>query len=217
MRRIAVLRIALLCTLLIGMSGCPSYRQVNVPVRDCVYQGEPPRQGLGAYGYLVFTAQPAKEALPRYLKVCESYQRSLRQASEYSGHELGTLMVTFWPLARRTTGTACPSDCTRLIEDYDYATSSEIATIVKKQSASGPVLVAWNKPFDSPQTNEGLMLDLSNFADEDLDRAFGIWRDRIVRDPAVWNSGFQLVKAREAFRSLIQKYGATIVSAVKGK
>jgi hypothetical protein len=215
--RISALRIAFLCALLIGMSGCPGYQQANVPVRECLYKGVPPRPGLGAYGYLVFTAGPAKEALPRYLKVCGSYQRSLREASEYSGHEPGTLMVTFWLLTKRTTDTACPSDCPRLIENYDYATASEIATIVKKQAASGPVLVAWNEPFDSPQTNEGLMLDLSNFADDDLDRAFGIWRDRIVRDPSVWNNGFQLVKAREAFRSLIQKYGEPIVSAVKGK
>ncbi len=60
-----------------------------------------------------------------------------------------------------------------------------------------------------------LVLDLSDFATEDIPRAFAIWKSRITRDPSVWNEGFQLALAVEAFRSLIQKYGEDIVSVFR--
>ena len=58
------------------------------------------------------------------------------------------------------------------------------------------------------------MLDLSDFSTEDFDRAFGIWEERIVRDPSVWNNGFRVILAREAFRNFVQRYGETIVQVV---
>ena len=59
------------------------------------------------------------------------------------------------------------------------------------------------------------MLDLSDFADEDLERAFGIWKDRIVMDPTVWRKGFNVVLCREALRNLLQKYGDTVLAVIK--
>ena len=79
---------------------------------------------------------------------------------------------------------------------------------------SGPILAAWARPFEDSASSQALVLDLSDFADEDLDRAFGIWRDRITRDPAVWRDGFIVVLCREALRSLLQKYGDGILAVI---
>jgi hypothetical protein len=124
-------------------------------------------------------------------------------------------MVTYWLLEKRPDSTDCP----QLVSNYDYATASSIATKAGKLSVGGPVLVAWRTPFvaNQPATSDGLILDMSDFSDEDLDRAFGIWKDRITRDPALWNDGFNVVKAREAFRNLISKYGDGILAIIKPK
>jgi hypothetical protein len=124
-----------------------------------------------------------------------------------------SLMVTHWLVRERVRETA---DCELLIDTYDYAQATKIASSIGKLGAEGPILVAYGQPFEraSPSSN-ALVLDLSNFADEDLDRAFGIWKDRITRNPAVWKDGFNLELVREAFRNLIQKYGEQIVGVVE--
>lgn len=122
-------------------------------------------------------------------------------------------MITYWLVDQRSSNV---SDCGALVEHYDYATANEIASEVKKLSATGPVLVAWSKPYGRDAgTSDALVLDLSDFSDDDLDRAMGIWKDRIVRDPSVWNKGFNSTKAKEAFRNLLQRYGDQILTIIK--
>ena len=91
-----------------------------------------------------------------------------------------------------------------------------MVSFLNKLDISGPILVAWRDPYpQGPMTGEALVLDLSRFADEEIDRAFGIWRDRITRDPDIWTDGWKVVLVREAFRSLIQSYGEDVVQAVQ--
>jgi hypothetical protein len=123
-------------------------------------------------------------------------------------------MATFWPLRVAESTTVDSWPCPKLLDNYDYRRAAEIATVIHKQAASGPLLAAWKKPFEESGSSEALVLDLSDFADEDLDRAFGIWRDRITRDPAFWRDGFNIVLCREALRSLLQKYGNTILAVI---
>jgi hypothetical protein len=184
-----------------------------VAVRAYLYANEPAPQGYGAYGYLVFNAQPSETETKRYEHVCETFRVKLMETWGQEG-ERGNQMVTFWPL-RVPESTAVDSwPCSKLVENYDYRMAAEIATVIHKQAATGPILVAWKKPFEQSAPSEALVLDLSDFADEDLDRAFGIWRDRITRDPAVWRDGFNLVLCREVLRSLLQKYGDTVLGVI---
>ena len=100
-----------------------------------------------------------------------------------------------------------------------YPVSSDVSKEIPSftnVSSSGPILVAWQEPF--PRGVNGadtLVLDMSDFSENDVDRAFGIWMERIVQDPSVWNDGFKLVLAREAFRNFIQKYGESIMEVIK--
>ena len=195
-----------------------SSKAPGIPTRGFLYRGESPEQDLGAYGYLLFTGQPDKDKYARYEHICDSYERKIRDVNEYPGGDRSALMITYWLLATHDENSSQKSECARLIDNYDYATADKIVSAIGKLSATGPILVAWNKPFGSGQSaSTGLVLDMSDFADEDLDRAFSIWKDRIVRDPSVWQKGFNVVKAREAFRSLIQLHGAKIIATVSGK
>jgi hypothetical protein len=196
-------------------AACPLAYKAPVPVRGYLAQGQQPEADLGAYGYLLFTTQPSAQTRPRYLRVCESYRRSLVNINQFPRDDKGTpLMITYWLVRQRLNRNAEPS-CAQLVDNYDYATATQIASAVQRFKATGPVLVAWQKPFGQEQQGEALLLDMSDFSDEDLDRAFDIWKDRIARDPSVWNNGFSYVKTREAFRNLISRYGEQIVSIIK--
>jgi hypothetical protein len=185
------------------------------PVRGYLYAGEKELPGFGAYGYLLFNAKPSGGDAPRYQHVCEAFQRDLSEAWGNTPKERTSQMATFWPLNVPRSTAAKQLDCQSIVKNYDYRRASGIVSVIRKQSARGPILAAWPKPFPEANSSPVLVLDLSDFADEDLDRAFGIWRDRIVGDPAVWRKGFNLVLCREAFRNFFQKYGDTILAIVQ--
>ena len=188
----------------------------HIPVRDVLVRGEPARAGFGAYGYLIFTARPSPNTQERYTRVCESYFRKLEAAGEYPRVQPWDLMVTYWLLTRPVADSS-PPKCDLLIENYDYAKANDITSAVGMHSAEGPILVAWRAPYPEGTLRDSLVLDMSRFADDDLDRALGIWKDQIARDPAMWQSGFQLVKVREALRSFVQTYGSWIIKIAAPK
>ena len=205
--------VAEFCVLIVFLiAGCA---RAPVPVRGYLYANEKELPGFGAYGYLLFTAQPSGSDAQRYQHVCEAFQRDLVEAWGNAPAERTSQMVTLWPLNEPRATAAKSLDCQSIVKNYDYRRASEIASALRKQSARGPILTAWAKPFAEANSSPALVLDLSDFADEDFDRAFAIWRERITTDPAVWRNGFNLVLCREAFRNFFQKYGETILAIVQ--
>jgi len=217
MNREHLLSVAALCVLTtLILPGC-DYRTASplrVPVRGYLYSDEAEPAGFGAYGYLLFTAQPSGNDLPRYQHVCEAFQRDLVEAWGNAPEDRTSQMATFWPLQIPQATAPKFFDCQNLVKNYDYRRASGIATAIKKQGARGPILTASAKPIAEANSSGALVLDLSDFADEDLDRAFAIWRERISTDPAAWRDGFNLVVCREAFRNFLQKYGDTVLAIV---
>ena len=173
-------------------------------------------------GYLVFTKRPSDETQKRFQRVCKAYLRNLEPLADYAGVDSKSLLVTFWLLRSKLIPrlrSGLPN-CKQLIRIYDYATATVIASSLGKLNTKGPILAAWEKPFGAdPSRPDVLVLDLSNFPDKsrELDRAFGIWKDRISRNPSVWKDGFSIVLARENFRNLIQKYGQQIIDVITAK
>jgi hypothetical protein len=214
MNRKRILAVAALCvvTMLI-ISACAKSRAL-IPVRAYLYTDEAEPLGFGAYGYLVFAAQPGEKDMPRYQHVCDAFQRGLVEAHGNSPETRASQMATFWPLKLPLSTGEKDLSCEMLVKNYDYWRVSGIATAVKKQGVSGPVLVAWTQPFQETNSSDALVLDMSDFADEDLDRAFAIWRERITTNPSAWQNGFKIVLFREAFRSLLQKYGETVLGVI---
>lgn len=190
-----------------------------IPTRAFLAKGQAPEDGLGAYGYVVFTRRPRPEETVRYIHACEAYQRTLEPSTAYPRASKQSLMVTHWLLTTTTPEIQQMEKpkCETLVDLYDFPRAVPIASSANIVGSEGPVLVAWATSYrgDSP-TSSALVLDLSRFADVDFDRAFVIWKEKIVDDPSNWNDGgWKLVKVREAFRNLIQQYGEPIVTVIK--
>ena len=184
-----------------------------VPAREFLIAGKEPGRGL--WGIRILGARPKRPSnddLPRYLAVCDSYLRNLETTGAFAHLPSSSLMVTFWPVTSDP-GMHTPP-CGALISTYDYPFAALITSSARKSGVGGPVLAAWTKKFRPGEENGDLLvLDMSDFSNDDLDRAFGIWKDRIVKVPALWQSGWNVVLIREAFRNLIQKYGEQVVTA----
>ncbi len=186
------------------------------PARDVLFSNEEAPSGFGAYGYLIFTKRPSDDNFDRYIAVCNEFLRNLEPVSDYPSSSWPSIMPTYWLAQNQGQIDKDDPDCQQWIEFYDYSRAKSIASATKVLSLEGPILVAWSQPFEKTRNDEtALVLDLSDFSNDDLDRAFGIWMDRITRDPKVWNDGFNLVLAKESFRSFLEKYGDHIIRAVK--
>lgn len=189
----------------------------GVPSRGFLAQDALPPPGFGAYGYLILTGRPAASQQKRYEAICDAWMRNLEPAEEMRTANRQSLMVTFWPLqTQNDVAGASKASCKQLVKKYGYGLAAQIAASVGKQGLPGPFLVAWAAPW-RPDSSRGnaLILDLSSFSDEDLDRAFGLWKSEIARNPQEWNKTFDLALFREKFRNLIQTYGDQIVAVVR--
>lgn len=212
--------------ILLFLAGCINYGggAANFSARSYLVRGEPSGVNYGAYGYLLFTQRPSEPTSQRYRLICEAFHRNLESVQELKGFAANRLAVTFWLLdGTWQSGVGeeaieyAGGDCDLDLRYYDYATAHVIGSSIEMASVRGPVLVAFDKEFgQATARNDSLILDMSDFSDEDLDRAFRIWKERIVKDSDVWNEGMNFVRWREAFRSFIQEYGAGIVTFVTG-
>lgn len=199
------------------LAGCGGMTKsmAPTPVRDIIFSNELPPMGYGAYGYLIFTKRPDENNMRRYLAACNSFQRNLEPISHYTPSVSTFLMPTYWLIDVSTGFNKRYSDCTMWVKSYDFARAKVIASAISSLNKKGPILVAWSQPFEKVSTGENaLILDLSDFSEEDMDRAFSIWMDKITKDPKVWHKGLNLVLAKEAFRSFLETYGEGILKAI---
>ncbi len=191
----------------------PVARGDPLPTRDTLVRNQKPFPYYGAYGYLVFTVRPSASEKSRYVEVCDAYRRGAEAVGAHADVPPGELMVTFWLLGESPDGDQ--AGCEELLAKYDYATAKRIASAVGKLDASGPLLVAWDRPFGWHKAcYPPLVFDLSTFSEEDLGRGLRIWYERICRMPQAWNKGWRLVVFREEFRSLLEQYGSEILEIV---
>ncbi len=209
------LRQWILCLLVLLLFNCTCFK-ATTPARDVLFSEQEAPSGFGAYGYLIFTKHPMEDNFSRYIAVCSAFNRNLEPVSDYPQSSWPQIMPTYWLAKKREGIDNRYPDCLQWVESYDYSRAKTIASAAKVLSSKGPILVAWNQPFEKTRNDDtALILDLSDFSDDDLDRAFGIWMDRITRDPEIWHDGFNIVLAKEAFRSFLEKYGDDIIEAVK--
>jgi hypothetical protein len=212
----------LLLTVVVLFPGCAKRSVDNAPAsysptptRSWLFKDQSPEDGLGAYGYLIFTKRPSANDKARYLHACDSYLRTLEPSTAYRKYSKDSLMVTHWLLSVNSADITDFSNCQMLVDSYDFARATPIAKSANRLGSQGPILVAWATSYTSDlPVSSAMVFDLSQFAEDDFDRAFSIWKERIVQDPSVWNNGFPLIKIREAFRNLIQKYGEQICERI---
>lgn len=204
----------ILLTCIICLWNCAGY--APTPARDILMSGQIPEEGYGAYGYLVFTKRPSDSLQFRYERICDAYLNSLEQVSEYNDYERNLLMPTYWLVTDTVNFDKNSTYYADWIEYYDYARAKTLASYVNKLDALGPLLIAWSLPYEKvDEQEEALILDMSEFSDEDIERAFQIWMKQITVDPKIWNEGFNLTMVKERFRNFLEKYGEQIIDSVK--
>lgn len=193
----------------------------NVPARDFMIEGL--LASLEKYpvkGYVLFSSKPNNISSSRHLALCESYVRQFDIISEFKDKVTDeNIMPTYWLLSTKAKKIVEKSniselnnlDCKNYVELYGYARAKVLLNRVDLLSSNGPILVAWS---NRSTNKEVLVFDLSSFDKNDFDRAMLIWKDRIVKNPSIWNDGFNYTKVKEVFRSFLQKYGEEIVKVI---
>jgi hypothetical protein len=164
---------------------------------------------------VLFNARPVdKSSKQRYVAACEAYLATLEPDSSYVatvGGDLARLMPTYWPV----TEIPAHQTCEHLIQAYDFARAKPLLSLVGRLAQAGPILAAWDTvPDGHVRPTHRLILDLSNFSNEDMERAFEIWIQQFTQDPSLWQRGFDAVRIKESFRNLLQKYGDQIMEIV---
>lgn len=208
-----------------GGSSLPPYEGsgdengVGVPARGFLNADDFPRNGYGAYGYCLLVSRANDKNRERYCKVASVFRDTLEVEEGFVRLPIDQIMPTFWflnVLPEKVDEVIHQPDCSSMVEHYDYARAKVLISKFDVHSSMGPILVASRVQLETTgSTSEALIFDLSNFADDDLDRAFRIWSARIVKDPERWNKGFALEKFREDLRSLFEKYGQQIVAELR--
>lgn len=189
-----------------------------VATRSILQPGSKISDNYGAYGYLLFAKKPSEEEKKRYLKICDAFLRVFVPTSEALavGIDTNNIMPTFFPVIAK-----CPKrealKSQFLLDNYDYTYSQIVLSNIKKPGKEGPYLVAFQKPFVPGKVNKGTMLylNLYDFTDEDIDRAFEVWKDMIANDPNTWKEGFNKTLILEAFRNFLNRYGQEICDIIK--
>ena len=199
----------------------------RIPTRRILLAGEAPPLGFGAYGYALLSVEAKDlEAFERNLRFCQAYRTVLRRSDEYPDRPRDRQMITNWPLRlgeeyqRQWDIEDAP--CEILVDQHDYRFATDVLSSVERLDSQGPMLVAWQIPYPyalnpsllGETDSDALVFDLSDFAEEDFERALLIWRSQSAQDPRVWADGFNVVIAREAFRNMLQTYGDQILSTV---
>ena len=68
--------------------------------------------------------------------------------------------------------------------------------------------------FKGLQPEEYLKFDLSDFSDEDMRDAILIWKERIAKNPEMWDKGFRIEIIRAICRNFLNTYGDKILAVV---
>ena len=104
-------------------------------------------------------------------------------------------MLTIWPIDTPPSGAAA-KDCDYLLDHYDLYGGLAAIRDARSQGqtlkGSGPFLIGWS-PSNSRYVPNAvvLVIDMSGFDTQDnFDRAFLFWQQKIVQDPSLWRSGF---------------------------
>jgi len=185
-----------------------------IPARDFCIKGKQCGSEYGAYGYIIFTKRPSTDTRKqRYLSVCNAFITNLEDVGGFSGITNSQIATTFWLLTSQPEN---EKSCNELIDKYDYARGTVIATSIKKLKSAGPILVASGTP-DIPQSEqrELLIIDLSKLTASEMGQVFNIWKDKISQDKKYWEEGFNIPLIVAEFRSFIEKYGDSIIKIVK--
>ncbi|MGO4112373.1 hypothetical protein ACCS37_32400 [Rhizobium ruizarguesonis] len=190
------------------------------PVRQYMKETEIPPEDVAAYGIVTFKSKPTSANFVKLMMVCKSFIAHFDPA-EISPYPVSDQMITIWPLDDPDAKLAKADNCDWILQHYVLGAASTAMAYAAKQKMTfdgeGPFLIGWS-PADSRGKPDKLVLvvDMSRSNDQaSIDHDFEFWKDKIVKDPGSWRSGFSLEAIRQKVKDFADHYGQAIVDDVK--
>ncbi len=209
------------------------------PARTFLPAAEIPPKDVAAYGVIALTAKQTPASASRLNMACTAYLASLPSVDEIEDVPKSEQMLTIWPLLPGMISSALLSErelmeagaddtdknrgrlCEIALGGYDLRGGSDA---IRDAVASGyqldgrgPFLIGW-----SPSKTRGvpdavvLVVDMSDFESQtSFDDAFLFWQQKIIENPELWRSGFEIEKIRLSIKDFVDRYGESILAAIK--
>lgn len=201
----------------------PSPAPRLMPTRAFAETSQIPPVNVGAYGMVAFTQMPSDDATrERALRICKAYLSTL-PARDVAARTVpvSQQMVTLWPVYQITSGIR-EGDCNSVLGLTDQISGYRAKQDAERQgetlSGRGPFLIAWSPAATRGQPDAVvLVFNLSTLESQDaFNDIFLAWSDKIVANPDLWRSGFAIERIRISLTEFLNKYGETIMTALKG-
>jgi hypothetical protein len=185
-------------------------------VRALIEPAEMPPRELAGYGVVAFTTRALPHDVERYKSVCEAYKATLMAQAELPPDTpLSQQMITYWPIAKKTTPEAQRANCAHMVANYALRLGLDAVQDADKQkeglaSRRGPFLIAW-APSESRFKPDAvvLVMDLSALdGQRSFAEVFQDWRQQITDNPELWQrGGFNVESVRRIIRDTFDRYG----------
>ncbi len=207
----------------------PTSRPMAIATRIFLAGNEPIPGQFGAVAVVIF---PNGSSPARLQQVCRAFVAVLDDSRTVSERlPDAAQMVTVWPVRDRgavpRSGVAnSPAEadriCAAAAANYDYLRAQQAQAALPtaerlKPTARGPLLAAWAPGANFGQQRVAILrYDLSGVAgDQRLIDAMRIWKDKIERQPELWQSGWNATKVRLWLSTQVDALGAQIGAAMK--
>lgn len=124
-------------------------------------------------GVLLLTEPKDGAGFERNLAVCEAFFRTLPSTEKVRAETpvAPNLIATRWLSSKSTISSR---DCTRLVNEYDYARAAKLLDSIGAGGAKGPFFVGY-------LGNSYIAVNGSSFADRELDTFVGKWAQAILK------------------------------------
>lgn len=188
-------------------------------LRDVCLKDQPCPGGFAAQGHLVLPRTDTEADRARALATCRAFMRERDPSSVTERGTRGTVLGTYWAATEAAgwRADAGPEACEAMLKSADAARFRPLAQQAAAARARGPLLIGTLQPFDPARKGGAgrmVVVDLSRVKDADLDRAMGVWLDRIAQDARHWQGGFALAPLQAEFRNLMDAYGSQVLRVV---
>jgi hypothetical protein len=182
----------------------------------------------GAFGMVAFTSRPVAQTRQRFELVCELFNSQFATAEEAEAMNvpMSRRIITFWPVQNASAQKSWISECDKMVTYYDVNAAKNAVDIAEQVAQGGdiniripmwtrrgPFLIAWSPPLVPVSDRIFLVMDLSGMDSfDDLAEAFRTYRDRVERNPDIWNdqNQFSADNIRKALRDFLNRYGAPV-------
>ena len=96
-----------------------------MPPRALIEPAEMPPRELAGYGVVAFTTRALPHDIERYKSVCEAYKATLMAQAELPPDTpLSQQMITYWPIAKKTTPEAQRAPSQTRVDSRDASPTS---------------------------------------------------------------------------------------------